>query len=66
MGLIITGATVLGEKTQDLYVDDAGLLVDEAPQVPRRSTRTASSRCPGSSTCTPTCASPAARTPRRS
>ena len=31
MGLIITGASVLGEKAQDLYVDDAGLLVPEAP-----------------------------------
>ena len=31
MALIITGAKVLGEKTQDLYVDDAGLLVDAAP-----------------------------------
>ncbi|WP_442940320.1 amidohydrolase family protein [Nocardioides sp. B-3] len=31
MSLIITGAKVLGEKTQDLYVDDAGLLVAEAP-----------------------------------
>ena len=31
MGLIITGAKVLGEKTRDLYVDDAGRLVDEAP-----------------------------------
>lgn len=27
--LTITGASVLGEKTQDLYVDDAGVLVDE-------------------------------------
>lgn len=31
MALIITGAKVLGEKTQDLYVDDAGRLVDAAP-----------------------------------
>jgi dihydroorotase len=31
MGLIITGAKVLGEKTRDLYVDDAGRLVDQAP-----------------------------------
>ncbi|PUA79623.1 dihydroorotase [Nocardioides currus] len=31
MSLVITGASVLGEKTQDLYVDDAGLLVDEPP-----------------------------------
>ena len=31
MALIITGAKVLGDKTQDLYVDDAGLLVSEAP-----------------------------------
>ncbi|EON23647.1 MULTISPECIES: dihydroorotase [Nocardioides] len=31
MALIITGASVLGEKTQDLYVDDAGRFVAEAP-----------------------------------
>ena len=31
MGLVITGASLLGERTGDLYVDDAGLLVDEAP-----------------------------------
>lgn len=31
MGLVITGASLLGEGTGDLYVDDAGLLVDEAP-----------------------------------
>ncbi|WP_107774529.1 dihydroorotase [Nocardioides sediminis] len=31
MGLVITGASLLGEKTGDLYVDDAGRLVDEAP-----------------------------------
>ena len=29
--LVITGASLLGERTGDLYVDDAGLLVDEAP-----------------------------------
>ena len=28
---MITGASLLGERTGDLYVDDAGLLVDEAP-----------------------------------
>jgi dihydroorotase len=31
MGLVITGASLLGETTGDLYVDDAGRLVDEAP-----------------------------------
>lgn len=31
MALVITGASLLGERTGDLYVDDAGLLVDEAP-----------------------------------
>ncbi|QIK76369.1 dihydroorotase [Nocardioides piscis] len=31
MALVITGASVLGEKTADLYVDDAGRLVDEPP-----------------------------------
>ena len=31
MSLVITGASLLGEKTGDLYVDDAGMLVDEAP-----------------------------------
>jgi dihydroorotase len=31
MGLVITGASLLGERTGDLYVDDAGRLVDEAP-----------------------------------
>ena len=31
MALVITGASLLGETTADLYVDDAGLLVDEAP-----------------------------------
>ena len=31
MALVITGASVLGEETRDLYVDDAGRLVDEAP-----------------------------------
>ncbi|KRF35992.1 dihydroorotase [Nocardioides sp. Soil805] len=30
-GLVITGASLLGERSGDLYVDDAGLLVDEAP-----------------------------------
>lgn len=30
-GLVITGASLLGERTGDLYVDAAGLLVDEAP-----------------------------------
>ncbi len=30
-GLVIAGASLLGERTGDLYVDDAGLLVDEAP-----------------------------------
>lgn len=29
--LVITGASLLGERTGDLYVDEAGLLVDEAP-----------------------------------
>ena len=28
---MITGASLLGERTGDLYVDDAGVLVDEAP-----------------------------------
>ena len=31
MSLVITGASLLGEGTGDLYVDDAGMLVDEAP-----------------------------------
>ncbi len=31
MGLVIRGASVLGERTQDLYVDDHGVLVDEEP-----------------------------------
>ena len=31
MGLIITGAKVLGDTTRDLYVDDAGRLVADAP-----------------------------------
>jgi dihydroorotase len=31
MSLVITGASLLGEKTADLYVDDAGMLVAEAP-----------------------------------
>ncbi len=32
MALVITGASVLGKQTRDLYVDDAGLLVDAAPR----------------------------------
>ena len=31
MALVITGASLLGETTADLYVDDSGLLVDAAP-----------------------------------
>ncbi len=31
MALVITGASLLGETTADLYVDDDGLLVDDAP-----------------------------------
>ncbi|WP_374455106.1 dihydroorotase [Nocardioides sp.] len=31
MSLVIKGASLLGEETADLYVDDAGVLVDEAP-----------------------------------
>jgi dihydroorotase len=31
MSLVIKGASLLGEKTTDLHVDDAGVLVDSAP-----------------------------------
>ena len=31
MSLVIKGASLLGEQTADLYVDDAGVLVDSAP-----------------------------------
>ena len=31
MALVIKGASLLGEQTGDLYVDDAGVLVDAAP-----------------------------------
>lgn len=31
MALVITGASLLGETTTDLYVDDSGTLVDSAP-----------------------------------
>jgi dihydroorotase len=31
MSLVITGASLLGERTGDLYVDDEGTFVDEAP-----------------------------------
>jgi dihydroorotase len=31
MALVITGASLLGERTADLYVDDSGVLVDSAP-----------------------------------
>ena len=31
MSLVIKGASLLGETTADLYVDDAGVLVDSAP-----------------------------------
>ena len=31
MSLVIKGASLLGEQTRDLYVDDAGVLVDAAP-----------------------------------
>ncbi len=31
MGIVIRGASVLGQTSQDLYVDDDGVLVDEAP-----------------------------------
>ncbi len=31
MSLVITGASLLGERTADLYVDDAGVLVDAVP-----------------------------------
>ena len=57
-GLVITGASLLGERTGDLYVDDAGCSSTRRPRAPRSSTPTASWRCPVSSTCTPTCASP--------
>jgi len=43
-----------------------GVAVRMAVPATRRSTPPAWSRCPASSTCTPTCASPAARTPRPS
>ena len=46
-GLVIKGASLLGEKPQDLYVAD-GVIVDEKPAEGRRSsTPTGWSRCPG-------------------
>jgi dihydroorotase len=32
MSLVIKGASLLGEETTDLYVDDSGVLVDSAPR----------------------------------
>ena len=53
----------------DLLLED-GVIAEigrgSAEPAPRSSTPTGWSRCPAWSTCTPTCASPAARTPRRS
>ena len=66
--ILIRGAKVLGGEPQDVLIDGetiaevgTGLSAEGA----RVSRRTARSCCRASSTCTPTCASRAARTPRR-
>ena len=68
---LIRSARVLGGEPADLLMRD-GLIAEvsapgsTAPRAPRPSTPTGWSPCPAWSTCTPTCASPAARTPRPS
>ena len=66
---VVKGARVLGGEPADLVLED-GLIAEVGVGLKRSaqrfSTPTAWSRCPAWSTCTPTCASPAARTPRRS
>ena len=68
---LVRGARLLGGDPVDLLLRD-GVVAAVGPRT-RRSTATTSrstppawSRCPAWSTCTRTCASPAARTPRRS
>ena len=67
---LIKGAAVLGGEPTDLLLDGRRAsprwATGSPPRAPRSSTPPVSSRCPAWSTCTPTCASPAARTPRRS
>ena len=71
---LIKGVRVLGGEPSDLVLADGIVAALEPGGPPRRpprrarrcSTATVSSPCPGWSTCTPTCGSPAARTPRRS
>ena len=68
MSLVITGARPYGEGDPvDVLVRD-GVVAEIGPGSPptRRSTPTGSCCCRDSSTCTPTCASRAARTTRRS
>ena len=67
---LIKGVRVLGGEPADLLLRDGVIAETGRARVRRRcrsrSTRTAWSRCPAWSTCTPTCASPAGRTRRRS
>ena len=67
---LIKSARILGGEPTDLLLED-GVIAEigaglDAGRRRGRRRRRASSRCPAWSTCTPTCASPAARTPRPS
>ena len=68
--LLIRGAKVLGGEPQDVLIDGErhrrGRRRSRRRGRDRRRGRRPDRCCPASSTCTPTCASPAARTPRRS
>ena len=67
---VIKGARCSAASPADLLLERRGDRRDRRRSrrggEPRSSTPTAWSRCPAWSTCTPTCASPAARTPRPS
>ena len=67
---VVKGARLLGGEPSDLLLEDGVIAEVGAGLTPGRrrgrSTPTGWSRCPAWSTCTPTCASPAARTPRPS
>ena len=67
-GYLITGAKILGGDEPPTCCSTTARSSPSATAWRRRrerSTRRAWSRCPAWSTCTPTCASPAGRTPRR-
>ena len=68
--ILIRGAKVLGGEPQDVLIDGETIAAVGTGPVRRgrrgRRGRRARSCCRASSTCTPICASPAARTPRPS